>query len=467
MKPVIALVGTPNVGKSTLFNRLTRTRDALVADQPGLTRDRIYGVGQYDDHSFIVIDTGGISGEQEGVDGLMLDQVWHAIDEADMVCFLTDGRAGLNASDEAIAQELRRRGKPIQLVVNKAEGLPHDNTVADFLSLGLGEPAVISAAHGQGVQYLLSTILENFPADEAVDKEEEEECPRIAVVGRPNVGKSTLINRLLGEERVVACDMPGTTRDSIAIPFERDGQAYTLIDTAGIRRRSRVDDMIEKFSVVKALKAIEDSNVVIAVIDAQEDITDQDVRLLGHALNAGRALVVAVNKWDHLPQAQRETIRYGLSRKLSFVDFADIHFISALHGTGVGDLIASVDKAYDSAMKHFPTPLLTRVLEDLTSQHAPPIVRGRRIKLRYAHQGGRNPPVVVVHGNQTSSVPDSYKRYLANGFRKVLKLHGTPLRIDFKAHDNPYKDKRNTLTPRQEYKRKRLMKRVKKNARKK
>ena len=467
MKPVIALVGTPNVGKSTLFNRLTRTRDALVADQPGLTRDRIYGVGQYDDHSFIVIDTGGISGEQEGVDGLMLDQVWHAIDEADIVCFLTDGRAGLNASDEAIAHELRRRGKPIQLVVNKAEGLPHDNTVADFLSLGLGEPAVISAAHGQGVQYLLSTILENFPADEAVDKEEEEECPRIAVVGRPNVGKSTLINRLLGEERVVACDMPGTTRDSIAIPFERDGQAYTLIDTAGIRRRSRVDDMIEKFSVVKALKAIEDSNVVIAVIDAQEDITDQDVRLLGHALNAGRALVVAVNKWDHLPQAQRETIRYGLSRKLSFVDFADIHFISALHGTGVGDLIASVDKAYDSAMKHFPTPLLTRVLEDLTSQHAPPIVRGRRIKLRYAHQGGRNPPVVVVHGNQTSSVPDSYKRYLSNGFRKVLKLHGTPLRIDFKAHDNPYKDKRNTLTPRQEYKRKRLMKRVKKNARKK
>lgn len=438
-----------------------------MADQPGLTRDRIYGVGQYDDRSFIVIDTGGISGEQDGIDGLMLDQVWNAIDEANVVCFLTDGRAGLNASDEAIAQELRRRGKPIRLVINKAEGLPYDRTVADFLAMGFGEPAVISAAHGQGVRDLLSSMLQDFPVDEEDTAQDDESGPRIAVVGRPNVGKSTLINRLLGEERVVACDMPGTTRDSIAVPFERDGQSYTLIDTAGVRRRSRVDDMIEKFSVVKALKAIEDSNVVILVLDAQEDITDQDVRLLGHCLTAGRALVIAVNKWDHLSQDQRENIKYSLSRKLTFVDFADIHFISALHGTGVGDLTGSVDKAYDSALKQFPTPFLTRMLEDLVSAHAPPIVRGRRIKLRYAHQGGRNPPVIVVHGNQISSVPDSYARYLSNGFRKILKLHGTPLRVDFKAHDNPYKGKRNTLTPRQEYKRKRLMKRVKKNAKKK
>lgn len=466
MKPVIALVGSPNVGKSTLFNRLTRSRDALVADQPGLTRDRIYGVGKYDDRSFIVIDTGGISGKLEGVDGLTLDQVWNAIDEADLVCFLTDGRAGLNAADEVIAQQLRRRGKPIQLVVNKAEGLPYDRTVSDFLALGLGEPAVIAAAHGQGVRDLLSTILADFPIDEASDEEDDNAGPRIAVVGRPNVGKSTLINRLLGEDRVVTCDMPGTTRDSITIPFERDGKPYTLIDTAGIRRRSRVDDMVEKFSVVKALKAIEDSNVVISVIDAQEDITDQDVRLLGHALTAGRALVIAVNKWDHLPKEQRESIRYTLSRKLTFVDFADIHFISALHGTGVGDLIASIDKAYDSAMKHFPTPLLTKLLEDMVIQHQPPIMRSRRIKLRYAHQGGRNPPVIVVHGNQVERVPASYKRYLSNTFRKVLKLHGTPLRIEFKGHENPYKNRRNTLTPRQEYKRKRLMKRVKKNAKK-
>ncbi|MBL1292535.1 MAG: ribosome biogenesis GTPase Der [Thiotrichales bacterium] len=463
MKPVIALVGAPNVGKSTLFNRLTRSRDALVANQPGLTRDRIYGVGRHDEHSFIVIDTGGISGELEGVDGLMLEQVWNAIDEADMVCFLTDGRAGLNASDEVIAQQLRRRGKPIQLVVNKAEGLPYDRTVSDFLALGFGEPAVIAAAHGQGVRDMMSSILSQFPVDEESD-ENEEKGPRIAVVGRPNVGKSTLINRLLGEERVVACDMPGTTRDSIAIPFERDGKPYTLVDTAGIRRRSRVDDMIEKFSVVKALKAIEDSNVVISVIDAQEDITDQDVRLLGHALTAGRALVIAVNKWDHLPKDQRESIRTALSRKLTFVDYADIHFISALHGTGVGDLTASIDKAYESSVKHFPTPLLTKLLEDMVVQHQPPIMRSRRIKLRYAHQGGRNPPVIVVHGNQVERVPDSYKRYLSNTFRKVLRLHGTPLRIEFKGHENPYKGRRNTLTPRQEYKRKRLMKRVKKNA---
>jgi len=380
-----------------------------------------------------------------------------------MICFLTDGRAGLNASDEAIAQQLRRRGKPIQLVVNKAEGLPYDRTVADFLALGFGEPSVIASAHGQGVRDMMSTILADFPLDETSD-DEEDTGPRIAVVGRPNVGKSTLINRLLGEERVVACDMPGTTRDSITIPFERDGKPYTLIDTAGIRRRSRVDDMIEKFSVVKALKAIDDSNVVISVIDAQEDITDQDVRLLGHALTAGRALVIAVNKWDHLPKDQRESIRTTLSRKLTFVDFADIHFISALHGTGVGDLTESVDVAYESAMKHFPTPLLTRLLEDMVTQHQPPIMRSRRIKLRYAHQGGRNPPVIVVHGNQVERVPDSYKRYLSNTFRKVLKLHGTPLRIEFKGHENPYKGKHNVLTPRQDYKRKRLMKRVKKNA---
>lgn len=467
MKPVIALVGTPNVGKSTLFNRLTRSRDALVADRPGLTRDRIYGVGHYDQRSFIVIDTGGISGNLEGIDALMLDQVWLAIDEADMVCFITDGRAGLNAADQFIAQQLRRRGKPVQLVINKAEGLQYDLVSPDFLSLGLGEPIAISAAHGQGISALLEKLLAQFPADdEDGQAEPQTDIPCVAVVGRPNVGKSTLINRLLGEERLVASDIPGTTRDSIVVPFVREGSHYTLIDTAGVRRRSRVDDMIEKFSVVKTLQAIEKSNVVIAVLDAREDITEQDVRLLGHVLEAGRALVIAVNKWDHLSADQRESIRNALSRRLVFVDFAEIHFISALHGSGVGNLMVSVQRAYDSAMRQLPTPLLTEMLAEYVRQHPPPMVAGRRIKLRYAHQGGRNPPLIIIHGNQVDAVPDSYRRYLMNSFRKKLKLQGTPLRIEFKGGTNPFKGRSNPLTARQERKRERLIKHVKKRAKK-
>ncbi len=459
MKPVIALVGRPNVGKSTLFNRLTKTRDALVADQPGLTRDRKFGEGRLGKHPYIVVDTGGLTGETEGVEELMEEQSWLAVEQADSVLFLVDARHGLTPEDQYLAGRLRKTGKHLMLVVNKIDGLDADLVTAEFYHLGLGTPYGISSAHGRGVPALMQAVFDSMPLE---DSDEELDVAtkgvKIAIIGRPNVGKSTLVNRMLGEERVVAYDLPGTTRDSIYLPFERDGQDYTLIDTAGVRRRSRVNEAIEKFSVIKALKAIEDANVVIMLLDASEGVTDQDASLLGFVLDAGRALVLAVNKWDGLSHDQKDKVRRELEYKLPFLSFAKTHFISALHGSGVGDLYASVDRAYASATKDFSTPELTRLLEELVMAHQPPLVKGRRIKLRYAHQGGINPPIIVVHGNQTTSVPDAYRRYLINAFLKHLKLEGTPMRLEFKSGKNPFAGKKNKLTARQMQKRRRLRK---------
>lgn len=459
MKPVIALVGRPNVGKSTLFNRLTRSRDALVADQPGLTRDRKFGEGKLGDRPYIVVDTGGLSGEDEGVEKLMASQSWQAVQESDIVLFLVDGRAGMVTDDQNIAKRLRATGKPVYLVVNKTDGLNEDVVTAEFYAMGLGEPYPIAAAHGRGVHALINQVLGDLPEEEAIPEEiEAQQGIRIAIVGRPNVGKSTLVNRILGEERVVAFDLPGTTRDSIYLPFERDGQTYTLIDTAGIRRRSRVKEAVEKFSVIKAMQAIEDAHVVIMLLDGQEGISEQDATLFGFILDTGRALVVAVNKWDGLDRDQRDKVKRELELKLPFLKFARIHFISALHGSGVGNLFDSVLTAYESAMMDMSTNRLTQLLEDLVSAHAPPVVKGRRIKLRYAHQGGKNPPIIVIHGTQTEAVPDAYRRYLSNGFQKYLKLEGTPIRIEFKTGKNPFAGKKNVLTKRQVEKRKRLRK---------
>jgi len=462
MKPVIALVGRPNVGKSTLFNRLTRTRDALVADQPGLTRDRQFGEGRLGGREYIVVDTGGLSAEEVGLDSLMANQSWLAVQQADVVLFMVDAREGLTVGDQSIAERLRTAGKHVMVVVNKAEGMAPELVTAEFHALGLGDPYAISAAHGDGVRALADEVLESLPEEGAPEADEAEQGIKIAIVGRPNVGKSTLLNRILGEERVVAYDQPGTTRDAIHVPFERDGQRYTLIDTAGVRRRGRVKETVEKFSIIKTLKAIEDAHVVIMVLDAHEGISEQDAGLLGFVMDAGRALVIAVNKWDGLERDHRDRIRRELEVKLPFTDFAKMHFISALHGTGVGDLFGSVRRAYTSAMRKFSTPELTRLLESLVTAHQPPLVRGRRIKLRYAHQGGQNPPLIVIHGNQTERVPDAYRRYLMNAFRKHFRLQGTPVRIEFKTGKNPYEGRRNTLTPRQEAKRKRMLRHHKK-----
>jgi len=461
MKPVIALVGRPNVGKSTLFNCLTRSRDALVADLPGMTRDRKYGEGRLGDRPYLVVDTGGLSGEDEGIDGLMAGQAWLAVEEADVILFLVDARDGLLTGDDEIARRLRASGKPVYLVVNKIDGTNADLVMADFYALGLGEPAGITASHGRGVRSLMDVVLAGLPEPEE-EEEVEDRGVKIAVLGRPNVGKSTLINRVLGEERVLAYDMPGTTRDSIYVPFERRGQKYTFIDTAGVRRRRKVSDKLEKFSIIKALQAIEEAHVVVLVIDAHEGVSEQDAHLLGFILDAGRALVIAVNKWDGLDKSARDRVRYELERRLQFVDFAKLHFISALHGTGVGDLFAPILRAYESAIRQFSTPDLTRILEQAVEEHQPPLVRGRRIKLRYAHQGGRNPPVIVIHGNQTKDVPAAYKRYLANVYRKALRLEGTPIRIDFRTGANPYQGRKNKLTKHQVDKRQRLKRHIRK-----
>lgn len=465
MIPVIALVGRPNVGKSTLFNCLTRTRDALVADQPGLTRDRKYGDGRIGDRPYVVVDTGGLTGTGDALDDLMARQAELALQEADATLFLVDAREGRTAADDMIADQLRRLGKPVFLVVNKSEGLDETTASSEFYALGLGEPHAISAAHGRGIVPLMERVLAAMPEPEAAPEPAEEEgqaAIRIAFAGRPNVGKSTLVNRILGEERVLAFDRPGTTRDTIEVPFERNEQSYVLIDTAGVRRRSRIAEVVEKFSVVKTLKAIEAANVVIVVLDAREGITEQDAGLVGFVVDSGRALVMAVNKWDGLPEDQKSNVRRELDVKLPFINFAKIHFISALRGTGVGELFKSVDKAYESAMRRFPTPQLTRILEEAVSRNQPPLVRGRRIKLRYAHQGGHNPPVIIIHGNQTESVPDGYRRYLTNTFRTALKLTGTPVRLEFRTGENPYAGRKNELTPRQIERRKRLMRFVKK-----
>lgn len=464
MLPVIALVGRPNVGKSTLFNRLTRTRDALVADVPGLTRDRKYGDGRVGERPFIVIDTGGLSGESDDLDGLMAQQAWQAIEEANLLFFLVDAREGLNAGDEAIAEALRRTGKPLMLVVNKTDSIDADSAKADFYTLGLGEMHPIAAAHGRGVTTLMEQAMEQLPESiEAPGEAQDDDSIRVAVVGRPNVGKSTLINRIMGEERVLVFDRPGTTRDSIFIPFVRDDVAYTLIDTAGVRRRARVKETIEKFSVIKTLQAIDAANVVVLVLDAQQEISEQDASLAGYITEKGRALIVAVNKWDGLDAHARNQIVTQLERRLPFLDFATRCFISALHGSGVGELFPFIQKAYTSAMCEMPTPRLSDILERAVQEHQPPLVRGRRIKLRYAHQGGRNPPVIVIHGNQTERVPATYKRYLVNAFRKALKLTGTPIRIEFKTGDNPYKGRKNKLSGRQQKSKQRLMRHVKKH----
>ncbi|KGM06536.1 GTP-binding protein EngA [Methylophaga thiooxydans] len=446
MKPVIALVGRPNVGKSTIFNRLTRSRDALVADYAGLTRDRIYGTVREENLDFILIDTGGLTDQTDNMSDLMRKQAKLAIDEADLVLFIVDGRAGLMPSDTDVAQQLRSDGKPVRLVINKTEGEQREMVAADFYSLGLGEPQVISATQGRGFTELLEEIKVCLPQAEVIFEEEDEATDdrpddiRLAVLGRPNVGKSTLINRLLGEERVVAFDEPGTTRDSIHIPFEKDGVSYTLIDTAGVRRRSKVSEKLEKFSVLKTLQALEDANVALLVLDAHEGIVEQDLHLAGLILESGRAVVLAVNKWDGLEKSEREWVATNIERRLPFMNFAKTHFISALHGSGVGLLLKTVRQAYQSAMTKVPTSRLTRVLEDAVSDHQPPLVRGRRIKFRYAHLGGKNPPRIIIHGNQTDATPNSYKRYLENYFRDVLKLQGTPVMIEFKTSDNPFRD---------------------------
>ncbi|WP_290701573.1 ribosome biogenesis GTPase Der [Amphritea sp.] len=450
MLPVIALVGRPNVGKSTLFNRLTRSRDALVADLSGLTRDRKYGEGRLGERDYMVVDTGGISGDEDGIDYKMAEQSLLAIDEADIVLFLVDGRAGLSPADEMIADHLRRCEKESHVVVNKTDGLDPDVAMADFYGLGLSEPLPIAASHGRGVTQLIEHVLQDIPLREETEEDEEWlRQKKIAIVGRPNVGKSTLVNRILGEDRVVVFDEAGTTRDSIYIPFERDGEPYTLIDTAGIRRRKNVTEAVEKFSIIKTLRAIKDANVVVLVIDAQEGVSDQDLHMLGYVLDAGRSLVIALNKWDGMTGEDKEVVREQLRRRLEFVSFARMHFISALHGSGVGNLFGSVDEAYGFAMMKWPTNKLTRMLEDIVADHQPPLVNGNRIKLRYAHQGGSNPPVIVIHGNQTNSLPGSYKRYLENKFTKVLGIKGTPLRFEFKSSENPFKDKKNELSKRQ------------------
>ncbi|PKH02895.1 ribosome biogenesis GTPase Der [Psychromonas sp. MB-3u-54] len=482
MLPVVALVGRPNVGKSTLFNRLTRTRDALVADFPGLTRDRKYGQAKIDEHEFIVIDTGGITGDEEGIDALMAGQSLLAIDEADAVLFLVDARAGMTIADEAIADHLRKQDKKVFVVANKTDGVDADSVCAEFYALGLGEVYHIAAAQGKGVRQMIEIALDGFfddveleddfsdletglefvEEDEAALLKEQERLAalpiKLALIGRPNVGKSTLTNRILGEERVLVYDMPGTTRDSIYIPMSRDDREYILIDTAGVRKRKKVNETVEKFSVIKTLKAIEDSNVVLLIIDARDGISDQDLSLLGFTLNAGRSLVIAVNKWDGMTEYDKDRVKSELDRRLGFIDFAKIHFISALHGTGVGHLYESVEEAYDSSTKRISTSILTRIMTMAAADHEPPMVGSRRVKLRYAHAGGYNPPLIVIHGNQVKKLADSYKRYLMNYFRRSLGIMGTPIRIEFREGTNPFAGRRNKLTPNQMYKRQRLMK---------
>jgi len=466
MLPVIAIIGRPNVGKSTLFNRLTRSRDAIVADYPGLTRDRQYGFGKLGPVPYLVIDTGGVAGGETGIEELMVDQTVRALEEADAAIIMVDGREGLTAADEHVAELARKNAKKSWLVVNKAEGLDTAIAAGEFHALGLGEPLPVSAAHGDRIKALMDAVLADFDAEEETEvvaaEEDDNRELRIAVVGRPNVGKSTLINRLIGEDRLVVYDQPGTTRDSVSVPFERNDRKYELIDTAGIRRKAKVHEAIEKFSIVKALQAIERAQVVISVLDAHEGVTEQDVSLLGLVMERGRALVVVSNKWDGMTASERKHVRDELDRRLPFLDFAERISISALHGTAVGDLLPAVERAYRAATRDLSTTELTRELEGAVTAHPPPLVRGRRIRLRYAHQGGRNPPVIVIHGNQTEKVPEAYRRYLINRFRKVFKLKGTPVRLAFKTSDNPFKGRRNKLTPRQERKRNRLMKRVKK-----
>ncbi|HQR52221.1 MAG TPA: ribosome biogenesis GTPase Der [Burkholderiales bacterium] len=440
MLPTLVIVGRPNVGKSTLFNRLTRSRDAIVADLPGLTRDRQYGHGRVGDVPFLVIDTGGFEPDaQSGLPFAMARQTVQAMDEADTIVFVVDARAGLTPADRIIAEQLRRSSRRVLVAANKAEGLGRDTACAEFHELGLGDPVALSAAHGEGVGALVEDALAgvSLPAEPLAD-ESAPRHPRVAVVGRPNVGKSTLVNALLGEERVIASDEPGTTRDAIRVEFECDGRRFTLIDTAGLRRRGRVAGVAEKFSVVKTLQAVEEANVVILVLDAQEGVGEQDAHIGGFVVEAGRALVVVVNKWDGLAPAQREQVKRDLERKLGFLAFARWHFVSALRGTGLSGVLASAHAAYAAAMTRLPTPRLTRVLQAAVTQQPPPRAGLVRPKLRYAHQGGNNPPVIVIHGNAVDHVPASYRRYLERCFREAFELDGTPLRVELRKGTNPF-----------------------------
>ena len=446
MLPTIALVGRPNVGKSTLFNRLTRTRAALVADFPGLTRDRHYGRGRSGEREFLVVDTGGL--EPVAPDGIMHEmakQTRQAIAESDVVVFLVDARQGLTEPDRAIAELLRRSGRPLVLAANKSEGMQSERATAEFHELGIGEPYAISSAHGDNVGALVEEVLALLP-EPVAESGAEAAVPgapariKVAVVGRPNVGKSTLVNTLLGEERVIAFDQPGTTRDSLYLDFERDGRPYTLIDTAGVRRRGKVFEAVEKFSVIKTLQAIEDAHVVVLLLDAQQQIADQDAHLAGFVLESGRALVLAINKWDGLPADRREDIKRDVDRKLAFLDFARHHYISAREGSGIPALLRSVDASYAAAMARLPTPRLTRALIAAVERQQPPRAGGGRPKLRYAHQGGHNPPLVIIHGSALSEIPDSYRRYLERFFSETFKLRGTPLRVQFRTGANPYAD---------------------------
>ncbi|RLV59927.1 ribosome biogenesis GTPase Der [Parashewanella curva] len=480
MIPVVALVGRPNVGKSTLFNRLTRTRDALVADFPGLTRDRKYGRAFLAGYEFIVVDTGGIDGTEEGIETKMAEQSLAAIEEADVVLFMVDARAGLTAADQALADHLRVRDKTTFLVANKVDGIDGDSAIAEFWGLGIGNVYQMAASQGRGVTSMIDQALAPYAEAMGIDRDKELEDPekireyteeeaeeeqkrlqelpiKLAIIGKPNVGKSTLTNRVLGEDRVVVYDEPGTTRDSIYIPMERDDREYIVIDTAGVRRRSKVHQAVEKFSVIKTLKAIEDANVVLIVIDAREGISEQDLGLLGFVLNAGKALVLAVNKWDNMSNDDRERVKSELDRRLGFIDFARIHFISALHGTGVGHIFESIEEAYDSATKRVSTSMLTRIMQMSQDDHQPPMINGRRVKLKYAHAGGYNPPIVVVHGNQVSKLPDSYKRYMMNYFRRSLNIVGSPIQLRFHESSNPFEGKKEKLTLSQERRRKRAM----------
>jgi len=442
-KPVVALVGRPNVGKSTLFNRLTRSRDALVADLPGLTRDRHYGEGRLGPRPYFVVDTGGFEPVvKEGITFQMAKQTRQAIAESDAVIFVVDGRNGVAPQDMQIADLLRKTGRPVTIAVNKLEGLTGEGRTAEFYELGLGDPHAISSAHGDGVSSLMDLVLGAAPE---IEEEEEDAATiaerglRVAIVGRPNAGKSTLINTLVGEERVIAFDMPGTTRDAISIPFERAGRKYQLIDTAGLRRRGKVFEAVEKFSVIKTLQAIESCHVAILMLDARQDVSDQDAHIAGFVMESGRALVVAVNKWDGLDVVARDEVKRVMARKLQFLHWAKFHFISALKGTGVDALMRSVDDAYTAATLKLSTPKITRVLREAVEHQQPPRHGIFRPKLRYAHQGGQNPPIIVVHGNALEHVSDVYKRYLESRFRRVFKLEGTPLRIEWKTSTNPYK----------------------------